>query len=123
MTDSPESDTPETHAHPAGARGGRVADGAIAVIFAAQRNGADAQGYAAMAAAMDRLAAAQPGYLGMDSARDADGFGITVSYWADDASARAWRDQPQHRAAPGRSRWYDHYTLHVARIERGYIWP
>lgn len=99
--------------------------GAIAVIFAAHNSGRDAEGYAAMAEAMDALVVRQPGYLGMDHARGADGFGITVSYWADDASARAWRDNAEHRAAreAGRDRWYDHYTLHVARIERGYAWP
>lgn len=101
------------------------ANGSIAVIFAAQRSGRDAEGYAAMAEAMDALAAQQPGYLGMDHGGGADGFGITVSYWADDASARAWRDNREHRAAreAGRGRWYAHYTLHVARIERGYAWP
>lgn len=98
---------------------------AIAVIFAAQKTGHDAQGYAVAASAMDALAAQQPGYLGMDHAGGPDGFGITVSYWADDASAKAWRDNPEHRAAreAGRDRWYAHYTLHVARIERGYAWP
>lgn len=101
------------------------ATGAIAVIFAAHNSGRDAQGYAEAAAAMDTLAARQPGYLGMYHAGGGDGFGITVSYWADDASAKAWRDDPEHRAArdAGRDRWYSHYTLHVARIERGYAWP
>lgn len=101
------------------------ANGAIAVIFAAQHTRQDAEGYAAMASAMDALVARQPGYLGMDHAGGADGFGITVSYWADDASAKAWRDNPEHKAAreAGRDRWYTHYTLHVARIERGYAWP
>ena len=101
------------------------ANGAIAVIFAAQHSGRDAAGYGIMADAMDALAARQPGYLGMDHGGVQGGFGITVSYWADDASAKAWRDNPEHRAAreAGRDRWYDHYTLHVARIERGYAWP
>lgn len=101
------------------------ATGGIAVIFAAQHSGQDAAGYAVAASAMDRLAAQQPGYLGMDHAGGNDGFGITVSYWADDASAKAWRDNPEHKAAreAGRGRWYTHYTIHVARIERGYAWP
>jgi heme-degrading monooxygenase HmoA len=98
---------------------------AIAVIFAAQHSGQDLHGYALAAEAMDTLAAQQPGYLGMDHAGGANGYGITVSYWADDASARAWRDDPEHRAAreAGRDRWYTSYTIHVARIERGYAWP
>lgn len=98
--------------------------GQVAVIFAARRSGADADGYAAVAAAMDVLAARQPGYRGMDAAAGADGGGITVSYWADEASAVAWRRHPEHRAAreAGRGRWYDAYDLHVAVIGRSYGW-
>lgn len=98
--------------------------GQVAVIFSSHRNGSDAAGYDAAAHAMDVLAAAQPGYRGMDDARGMDGFGITVSYWADDAAARAWRDHPDHEAArdTGRGRWYDQFTIVVARVERGYAW-
>lgn len=98
--------------------------GQVAVIFSSHRNGCDAAGYDAAAAAMDALAAAQPGYCGHESARGSDGFGVTVSYWADDAAARAWRDHPDHTATreAGRRRWYDSYTVTVARVERGYAW-
>ena len=98
--------------------------GQIAVIFVSRRTDADAAGYAEAAQAMDALAAAQPGYRGMESARGADGLGVTVSYWADDASAKAWRDQPEHRAIreAGRDRWYEDYDLSVAEIFRNYSW-
>lgn len=98
--------------------------GQVAVIFASRRNGRDPAGYDAATAAMDRLAAAQPGYRGVESARGADGFGITVSYWADDAAAIAWRDHPEHAATreAGRARWYGGYTVTVTRVERGYHW-
>lgn len=98
--------------------------GQVAVIFSSQRNGRDQAGYDAAAHAMDALAATQPGYRGMIDARGSDGFGITVSYWADDAAARAWRDQPDHAAMrdAGRATWYDRYAIVVARIERGYDW-
>jgi len=98
--------------------------GQIAVIFVSTRNGSDAGGYAEAAVAMDRLAAVQPGYRGVDSVREAGGPGITVSYWADPASAAAWRDHPEHRAIrdAGRALWYDSYTVSVARVERGYAW-
>lgn len=98
--------------------------GQIAVIFASTRNRTDDAGYAAAAAAMDALAAAQLGYRGVDSVRGGDGHGITVSYWADDAAAIAWRDHPDHRATrdTGRGRWYDDYTVVVARVERDYAW-
>ena len=99
-------------------------NGTIAVIFVAQRTGDDAAGYAVAAAQMDTLAALQPGYIGIDSVRGADGLGITVSYWRDDVSAKAWRDNAEHSAIrdAGRDRWYSHYSLHVAAITRSYDW-
>ena len=98
--------------------------GQTAVIFIAERTAEDDAGYAAAAAAMDTMAAAQPGYRGADSVRGADGVGITVSYWADEASAVAWRQHPEHAAIreAGRGRWYRWYRLHVAEIGRSYGW-
>ena len=98
--------------------------GQIAVVFVSIRNDADAAGYGGAAIAMDALAAAQPGYRGVDSAREAGGMGITVSYWADDAAAIAWRDHPEHTAIRerGRALWYDSYSVNVTRIERAYAW-
>jgi heme-degrading monooxygenase HmoA len=73
---------------------------------------------------MARLAAKQPGYLGAESARGADGLGITVSYWQDDASVAAWRQELRHASVRelGRERFYSHYELRVARVERAYGW-
>ena len=98
--------------------------GQVAVIFTAQRTLADDAGYAAAAAVMDRLAAEQPGYRGVASARGADGIGLTVSYWADEASAVAWRRHPEHAAIRERGRgvWYAWYTLEVAAVTRAYDW-
>lgn len=99
-------------------------EGQVAVIFVSQRTDEDAGGYSEAADAMAALAAIQPGYTGVESVREANGLGITVSYWADDASARAWRDNPDHARIRdlGRARWYNWYVLEVARIERGYRW-
>jgi heme-degrading monooxygenase HmoA len=92
-----------------------------AVIFTSLRTEGD-QGYAAMAARMDRLAAEQPGYLGIESARDAGGLGITVSYWADDAAAAAWKQVAEHLVAQERGRevWYADYRVRVATVTRAY---
>ncbi|WP_380784698.1 antibiotic biosynthesis monooxygenase [Sphingomonas sp. R86521] len=100
-------------------------NGQTAVIFVSRRTDADDEGYAAAAAAMDRLAAAQPGYRGIDSARGDDGVGVTVSYWADDAAAVAWRQHAEHTAIRerGRALWYDRYSVSVATVTRGYRWP
>ncbi|MBP6380838.1 MAG: antibiotic biosynthesis monooxygenase [Sphingorhabdus sp.] len=96
----------------------------VAVIFIAERTLADDAGYATAANAMVELASAQPGYLGINSARGDDRVGITVSYWADEAAAQAWRDLPEHKAIrdAGRDRWYSWYDLHVASVTRSYDW-
>lgn len=95
-----------------------------AVIFAAQRVGDDA-GYGAMADRMVALATAHPGCLGLESARDADGFGITVSYWRDERSIADWKSDARHLVAQkmGKDAWYAHYHLRVARVDRHYAGP
>ena len=98
--------------------------GQTAVIFVSHRNGVDEAGYALASARMAALVEQQPGFRGSESARGADGVGITVSYWDDDAAARAWRDVAEHAVirGAGRDRWYDWYTLTVATVTRGYAW-
>ena len=98
--------------------------GQIAVIFVSQQTGDDLEGYGAAAEEMAALAALQPGYCGVDSSRDDSGFGITVSYWADEESAVAWRRNEQHAAIRdrGRERWYQRYELFVTEVRRGYTW-
>jgi heme-degrading monooxygenase HmoA len=94
-----------------------------AVIFTSQRTPGD-QGYGDMADRMVALAAQQPGYLGVESARGEDGLGITVSYWRSTEEIAAWRRHAEHQVArdTGRSDWYQHYTLRVAKVERAYAW-
>lgn len=93
-----------------------------AVIFSSQRRSGAADDYGSVAEHMLELAKAQPGFLGVDSSRDENGFGITVSYWTDESSIRAWRNHLEHTAARerGRLEWYSHYQLRVAKVERAY---
>ena len=90
-----------------------------AVIFTSLRTDDD-DGYAATAERMEAMAAAQPGYLGVESARE--GVGITVSYWATEADARAWKRVVEHAEAQrlGRARWYARYVVRVATVTREY---
>jgi len=92
-----------------------------AVIFSSQRNEPD-QGYSDMADRMMALASQQAGYLGAESTRDAAGFGITVSYWASEEAIAQWKAHMDHQAAQsmGKSTWYSHYELRVAKVERAY---
>ena len=95
-----------------------------AVIFTNQLSQDDA-GYEQMGKQMFELALKQPGCLGAESTRDNDGVGITVSYWKDEESIGAWKQQVQHLAAQkkGIERWYSHYELRVAKVERAYSGP
>ncbi|TCQ82690.1 heme-degrading monooxygenase HmoA [Ochrobactrum sp. BH3] len=91
------------------------------VSFSSQRFGEDG-GYGEMAERMAELAAQQPGYIGVESARDAEGFGITNSFWADEESIRAWKRDVDHLVAQklGRLQWYETYRVRIARVERAY---
>ena len=89
-----------------------------AVIFTSAHTGAAVEEYLAVAELMFRLAAEQPGYLGVETAHET--IGITVSYWRDEESIRAWRQDVEHTVARerGRSEWYTDYVLRVACVER-----
>lgn len=95
-----------------------------AVIFSSRLRGDDPD-YEAMATRMMALAAEQPGFLGAESVRGADGLGITISYWSDEAAIHAWKHQAEHAAARrlGREKWYARYELRIARVERAYGGP
>lgn len=71
-----------------------------AVIFTSHRNDGD-NGYGEMAAKMVELASAQPGILGSESAREE--VGITVSYWSDLQSIKAWKSNAEHQQAQGKA--------------------
>ena len=92
------------------------------VAFSSTRTEGD-HGYGNMADKMVELASQQDGFLGVDSARGADGFGITNSYWRDEASILKWKAVVSHLAAQklGRERWYSHYDLRIGKIERAYF--
>ena len=92
-----------------------------AVIFSSRRTPGE-NGYDAAAVRMEELAAKQPGFLGVENVRDATGFGITVSYWESEAAIAAWKAEAEHRLAQenGKRKWYLHYEIRVAKVERAY---
>ncbi|WP_252109341.1 MULTISPECIES: antibiotic biosynthesis monooxygenase [unclassified Halomonas] len=90
-----------------------------AVIFTSIRTGVD-EGYGEMAGRMVALAAEQPGFLGVEAAREE--VGVTVSYWADIASIKAWKAHAEHQEAQrlGHRLWYRHFKTRIAKVEREY---
>jgi heme-degrading monooxygenase HmoA len=93
-----------------------------AVIFTSQRAQDDGQAYATVAQRMVDLGGRYDGFLGIESVRGADGVGITVSYWRDEASILAWKHDTEHQKAQrgGREAWYDRFEVRVAKVERAY---
>lgn len=93
-----------------------------AVIFTSVRNPHDDDGYGAMADRMAELARQQPGFLGVESCRDAEGVGITVSYWASEEALRGWKANLEHREAQrkGRSGFYSRWFTRVCKVDRAY---
>ena len=91
----------------------------FAVIFTSYLPLSD-EAYARTGERMNELARSMPGFLGIESVRDANGHGITVSYWKDAASIANWKQHAEHRVAQstGKSRWYAEFATRVCRVER-----
>jgi heme-degrading monooxygenase HmoA len=91
----------------------------FAVIFTSVRTEGD-NGYEDMAERMLDLASQQPGFLGAESARN--DVGITVSYWTDLESIKAWKAHAEHREAQrlGRDMWYSAFKTRICKVERDY---
>jgi heme-degrading monooxygenase HmoA len=93
-----------------------------AVIFTSQRATDDGRAYGVMAQRMVDLGSRYDGFLGIETVRGADGVGITVSYWRDEAALLAWKRDTEHQKAQrgGRDAWYDRYEVRIAKVERAY---
>lgn len=90
------------------------------VIFRARVRVLD-EDYARSASRMRELALGEFGcleFVAVTEGRDE----VALSYWPDEASIRAWKAHPEHLLAQrhGRERWYESYTVQVARISRAY---
>lgn len=78
------------------------------------------EGYDQMAERMVELASQQKGFLGLESVRD--GLGITVSYWSDLESIKAWKANSEHQIAQklGHEKWYASFKTRISKVERDY---
>ena len=81
--------------------------------------------YTAMFMRLMEKAQSHPGYLGIEPARNKDGSGVAVVYFADTESIAAWARDADHREAKrrGREEWYSHYMIRICRVEREYGQP
>jgi len=102
---------------------GRLAryDGRMVVILFRSRLTPEAgQDYQELDAELERLVRDQPGYVTHKSYGAADGERLTLVWFRDQESLRAWKIQPRHLEAQrrGRERWYQFYEMEVAEIVR-----
>ena len=90
-----------------------------AVIFSSVRT-ADNEGYSEMNVLMNELALEKDGFLGMENASSE--IGISISYWNDLEAIKRWKNNLEHQEAQaeGQKRWYKHYKVRIAKVERDY---
>lgn len=93
-----------------------------AVIFSSELRTGIEEEYSKLAEEMDKLSREQKGYLGIESVRQADGSGITVSYWETEEDIKNWKQNLAHLEAQktGKQIFYSSYTLRVCKVEREY---
>jgi heme-degrading monooxygenase HmoA len=94
-----------------------------AVIFTATVGDQDSR-YRQMAGQLRDLAMAGFGCTDFISVTEGEQE-IAVSYWPDEASIVAWKQQAEHRVAQqlGKDGWYQHYKVEVVKILRAYDGP
>ena len=78
------------------------------------------EGYAEMADEMEALARTMPGFIDVKAYKAEDGERLTVVWWQDEETLRAWRTNARHLVAQktGREKWYQYYNLEVAEVVR-----
>ena len=92
------------------------------MIFTSRRTPSHDAEYEALSARMVELVRDHPGFVEMTSVRDPHTReGVTVAYFTDEASVRAWKAQVEHAEAQRRgiAELYEAYRVTVAHVVRG----
>jgi heme-degrading monooxygenase HmoA len=96
----------------------------IAVIFEVEPAPDQMAGYLARAAALRTELERMPGFISVERFESLSQPGrlLSLSFWRDEASVKAWREQGEHRAAQaaGRAGVFADYRLRVAQVLRDY---
>jgi heme-degrading monooxygenase HmoA len=92
----------------------------VVILFRSRLTAEAGQDYDEMAAEMEGLVHDQPGYVTHQAYRAEDGERLTVVWFRDQESLRAWKMQPRHLEAQrrGREKWYQFYEMDVAEVIR-----
>jgi len=93
------------------------------VLFRSRvRDDADMAALQAVGTRMDELVRTMPGFVSYRDYSAADGEVLTVVEFRDEASMKAWREHPEHRAAQqrGRDEFFSEYRIQVCDLQREY---
>jgi heme-degrading monooxygenase HmoA len=90
------------------------------VILFRSKLTSNTDGYEELADEMVRLGKEMPGFIDFKSFKAEDGERLSVAWWRDAETLRAWRTHPRHRFAQeaGREKFYEYYNIDVAEIVR-----
>lgn len=93
----------------------------IAVIFTSQRTDYR-EGYDEFNNKLEEIAENLPGFIRQDSSRDEGGYGISISYWEDEESAKQFKQVPVHLEAQqrGKTHYYEWYDVKICQVQRQY---
>jgi heme-degrading monooxygenase HmoA len=92
----------------------------IAVLFFSRLTPEAGDEYVATDQRLMEKARNAPGFEDVKSFTAADGERLTIVWWKDVDTLRAWREDPEHRAAQakGRALWYRYYDMEVVEVIR-----
>src|SRR5262245_60439079 len=92
----------------------------ILIAFRSRLTDAAGADYVAAARELEARAREAPGFVDVRSYTAADGERLTLVWWQDAESLKAWRHLPRHVEAQraGRARWYEYYRIEVAEVIR-----
>ncbi len=90
----------------------------ILVVFRSRLTPQSGDDYAEMAAEMDHLARSSAGFVDVKSFKAEDGERVTLVWWQDEETLKAWRENLRHLFAQktGREKWYEYYKMDVATV-------
>ena len=73
-----------------------------------------------MAQEMLDTAKSMPGFVDVKAFKADDGERLTLVWWQDEETLRAWRNHAPHLVAQrlGRERWYEYYKIEVCELIR-----
>jgi len=96
----------------------------IAVIFEVEPAADGYDAYLEHAARLRPMLEKMDGFVSVERFQSLTDPGklVSLSFWRDEASVRAWREHPEHRAtqAAGRAGIFRDYRLRVANVVRDY---